>query len=144
MMRLLGHCSPSIKWSSGPTAATARALVGSKRRYAVSRRKSCAILLHTEPGHRGAREPRQRNERHAGVMGKNWVHQQNGSGEVAKETHDIAMTSPDEALIGATIVFRGGLTAWPAPPRGAFRTPAAAPRSTPWRQCARRCRFSRA
>ena len=37
-MRLWSHCSPSIKWSSGPTTATAPALVGSKRRYVATRR----------------------------------------------------------------------------------------------------------
>jgi hypothetical protein len=31
-MRLWGRCSPSISWSSGPTNATAAALVGSKLR----------------------------------------------------------------------------------------------------------------
>lgn len=48
-MWLWGHCSPSIKWSSGPTTVTARTLVDSKRRYAVSRRKSCAILSTPSP-----------------------------------------------------------------------------------------------
>ncbi len=44
-MRLWGRCRPSIKWSSGPTTATAPALVGSKRRYAVraSLRRPCEL-----------------------------------------------------------------------------------------------------
>lgn len=42
-----------------------------------------------------------------GVMGKNWIHLQDGSGDAAKGTHDIAVTSLDEALMGATITIRG-------------------------------------
>lgn len=51
-MRLRGHCSPPIEWSSGPATATAPALVGSKRHYTACTemesglpcRTSCALL----------------------------------------------------------------------------------------------------
>jgi hypothetical protein len=42
-----------------------------------------------------------------GVMGKNWIHLQDGSGDAAKGTHDITVTSMDVAVIGATITITG-------------------------------------
>jgi len=42
-----------------------------------------------------------------GVMGKNWIHLQDGSGDAAKGTHDITVTSLDEAVMGATITISG-------------------------------------
>jgi hypothetical protein len=41
------------------------------------------------------------------VMGKNWIHLQDGSGAAAAGTHDIAITTADDAAMGATIVVRG-------------------------------------
>ncbi len=43
----------------------------------------------------------------AGVMGKNWIHLQDGSGDAAKGTHDITVTTMDEATTGATITITG-------------------------------------
>ena len=42
-----------------------------------------------------------------GVMGKNWIHLQDGSGEAAKGTHDITVTSMDAAALHATITVTG-------------------------------------
>ncbi|MHB1310697.1 MAG: nucleotide-binding protein [Gemmatimonadaceae bacterium] len=42
-----------------------------------------------------------------GVMGKNWVHLQDGSGDAAKGTNDITFTTMDEAAVGQTITMRG-------------------------------------
>ncbi len=41
------------------------------------------------------------------VMGKNWIHLQDGSGDAAKGTHDITVTTMDSAEIGATITITG-------------------------------------
>jgi hypothetical protein len=42
-----------------------------------------------------------------GVMGKNWIHLQDGSGDAAKGTHDITVTSLDGAAMGATVTITG-------------------------------------
>lgn len=42
-----------------------------------------------------------------GVMGKNWLHLQDGSGDAAQGTNDIAVTSLDEAAKGQTVTVRG-------------------------------------
>jgi hypothetical protein len=42
-----------------------------------------------------------------GVMGKNWIHLQDGSGDAAKNTHDITVTSMGETAVGATITITG-------------------------------------
>jgi hypothetical protein len=43
----------------------------------------------------------------AGVMGKNWIHLQDGSGAAAQGTNDITVTSLDQAAKGATVTIRG-------------------------------------
>ena len=42
-----------------------------------------------------------------GVMGKNWIHLQDGSGDATLGTHDITVTSADAATMGATITITG-------------------------------------
>lgn len=42
-----------------------------------------------------------------GVMGKNWLHLQDGSGDAAKGTNDLTVTTLDEAAVGQTITIRG-------------------------------------
>jgi hypothetical protein len=42
-----------------------------------------------------------------GVMGKNWLHLQDGSGEAAKGTHDITVTSQDPATKGDVVTIKG-------------------------------------
>ena len=42
-----------------------------------------------------------------GVMGKNWIHLQDGSGDAAKGTHDITITAMDGAALNATITVTG-------------------------------------
>ena len=42
-----------------------------------------------------------------GVMGKNWIHLQDGSGDAKQGTHDIAVTSLDRTALGETITIRG-------------------------------------
>lgn len=43
----------------------------------------------------------------AGVMGKNWIHLQDGSGDGAQGTNDITVTSQDEAAKGQTVTIKG-------------------------------------
>ena len=45
----------------------------------------------------------------ADVMGKNWIHLQDGSGEAPKGTHDITFTSMDKVAKGDTVTLRGTL-----------------------------------
>lgn len=42
-----------------------------------------------------------------GVMGKNWIHLQDGSGDASIGTHDLAVTSLDEAAVGDTVTVTG-------------------------------------
>jgi hypothetical protein len=42
-----------------------------------------------------------------GVMGKNWIHIQDGSGDAAKGTNDLTVTSMDEAAIGDIVTVTG-------------------------------------
>lgn len=41
------------------------------------------------------------------VMGKNWIHLQDGSGSAAQNTHDITVTTADATAMGETITIRG-------------------------------------
>ena len=43
----------------------------------------------------------------AGVMGKNWMHLQDGSGNAAKGTNDITVTSLDQVAMGDTVTIQG-------------------------------------
>ena len=43
----------------------------------------------------------------AAVMGKNWIHLQDGSGDAAKGTHDITVTTLDDVTVGATVTITG-------------------------------------
>ena len=43
----------------------------------------------------------------AAVMGKNWIHLQDGSGDAAKGTHDITVTTLDAVTVGATVTITG-------------------------------------
>jgi len=45
----------------------------------------------------------------AGVMGKNWLHLQDGSGEASKGNHDITVTSQDTAAKGDVVTIKGVL-----------------------------------
>ena len=42
-----------------------------------------------------------------GVMGKNWIHLQDGSGSAKDGTNDVLVTTKDETKIGAVVVARG-------------------------------------
>ncbi len=42
-----------------------------------------------------------------GVMGKNWVHLQDGTGSAAKGTHDILVTTTDAISVGDVVDARG-------------------------------------
>lgn len=42
-----------------------------------------------------------------GVMGKNWIHLQDGSGDAAQGTDDITVTSMDQAAMGQTVTIKG-------------------------------------
>lgn len=41
------------------------------------------------------------------VMGRNWIHLQDGSGSAADHTHDVLVTTTDKAAIGDVVVARG-------------------------------------
>lgn len=43
----------------------------------------------------------------SGVMGKNWVHVQDGSGTAAAGTHDILITTTDNVAVGDIITAKG-------------------------------------
>lgn len=43
----------------------------------------------------------------AGVMGKNWIHLQDGSGSAAKGTHDLTVISNDATGVGDTVTITG-------------------------------------
>jgi len=43
----------------------------------------------------------------SGIMGKNWLHVQDGSGTESKGDHDIAVTTSDEAKVGDIVTVRG-------------------------------------
>ena len=43
----------------------------------------------------------------AGVMGKNWIHLQDGSGDPSAGTHDLAATTLEAAAVGDTITLMG-------------------------------------
>ncbi len=42
-----------------------------------------------------------------GVMGKNWIHLQDGSGNPMQRTHDITVTTMDAAALDATVTITG-------------------------------------
>ena len=42
-----------------------------------------------------------------GIMGKNWVHLQDGSGSAAADTHDILVTTKDTAAVGDIVNAKG-------------------------------------
>ena len=44
-----------------------------------------------------------------GIMGKNWIHLQDGTGSAAKGTHDLVCTSKDTAVTGDVITASGTL-----------------------------------
>jgi hypothetical protein len=44
-----------------------------------------------------------------GIMNKNWVHVQDGSGNSGKGTHDLVVTSHDTAAVGDIVTVRGTL-----------------------------------
>ena len=43
----------------------------------------------------------------AAVMGKNWMHLQDGSGDAATGTHDITVTTLNAVTVGATVTITG-------------------------------------
>ena len=42
-----------------------------------------------------------------GIMGKNWIHVQDGSGKAAAGTHDILVTSKDTVAVGDIVTVKG-------------------------------------
>lgn len=43
----------------------------------------------------------------SGVLGKNWIHLQDGSGDPKKGTHDLTVTTQDKAANGDVVTLRG-------------------------------------
>lgn len=43
----------------------------------------------------------------AGIMGKNWIHLQDGTGDAAKGTHDLVVTSSETAAVGDVVTATG-------------------------------------
>lgn len=44
------------------------------------------------------------------IMGKNWIHLQDGSGDPIKNTHDLVITSSDLPAIGSVVAYEGKVT----------------------------------
>ncbi len=47
----------------------------------------------------------------AGIMGANWIHLQDGTGNSAKGTHDLVVTSQDMPSVGDVVTLKGALAA---------------------------------
>jgi hypothetical protein len=47
----------------------------------------------------------------SGIMGKNWIHIQDGTGDPMKSTHDLVATSSETATVGEVITVQGRLAA---------------------------------
>ncbi len=45
----------------------------------------------------------------AGIMGKNWLHLRDGTGDVANKTNDLTVTSDSTAAVGQVVLMRGVL-----------------------------------
>jgi hypothetical protein len=45
------------------------------------------------------------------IMGKNWIHLQDGSGDPSKGTHDITVTSQNSVAVGDVVTAKGVLRA---------------------------------
>jgi hypothetical protein len=43
----------------------------------------------------------------AGIMGKNWIHVQDGTGNPEKNTHDLIITSQDLSSVGDVVTMKG-------------------------------------
>lgn len=41
------------------------------------------------------------------VLGKNWIHLRDGSGSASENTHDVLVTTKDQARIGDVVVVKG-------------------------------------
>ena len=46
-----------------------------------------------------------------GIMGKNWLHLQDGTGDAAAKTHDLVVTTAGQAEKGAVVIIEGTLAA---------------------------------
>ena len=46
-----------------------------------------------------------------GIMGRNWIHIQDGSGDPLQSTHDLVATSTEKAAVGDVVTVQGKLTA---------------------------------
>ena len=44
------------------------------------------------------------------IMGTNWIHLQDGSGDAAEGTHDLTVTSNDEVRVGDIVIASGAVT----------------------------------
>lgn len=44
-----------------------------------------------------------------GIMGKNWVHVQDGSGDPGKGTNDLVFTTKDDPKVGSVVTAKGTL-----------------------------------
>ena len=45
----------------------------------------------------------------SGIMDKNWIHLQDGTGDVTTKTHDLTVTSDQAVSVGETVLVRGKL-----------------------------------
>ena len=46
----------------------------------------------------------------SGIMNKNWVHIQDGTGDVTAKTHDLTVTTEQTVSVGDTVLVKGQLT----------------------------------
>jgi len=45
------------------------------------------------------------------IMGKNWIHLQDGTGDPMKNTHDLVVTTNENVELDSTVIFEGVITA---------------------------------
>jgi hypothetical protein len=43
----------------------------------------------------------------SGIMGKNWIHVQDGTGDAKKSTHNLVVTSDDQPAVGDVVLVKG-------------------------------------
>ena len=101
--------SPSASTSSGGTPLVPDAKIGPIARARGADARTIGELW-TQKSHLAGATVTIRGvvvKYNAGVIGKNWIHLQDGSGDAARGTYDIAVTTLDAATLGDTVTITG-------------------------------------
>jgi hypothetical protein len=86
-----GAAAPKIAKASGADGRTVAEVIGGKAAL-----KGRTVVVHAQVV-----------KVNLGIMGKNWLHLQDGSGSAAAGTNDILVTSHDKAAVGDVVSVRG-------------------------------------